>query len=104
METLRVIRNQEIVESPEDLTIGALRIPSSDREGRTMRIRYTPLAMGGIPQVSVAALDEDPSLSSRFANKVVFAGVTAQTATDRWMTPLFKWHYHAGRRDARQRL
>ena len=43
--------------------------------------------MGGIPQVTVADLDTNPSLASRFAGKVVFAGVTAQTATDRWMTP-----------------
>jgi signal transduction histidine kinase len=44
--------------------------------------------MGKIPEVSIAALDRDPSLASRFAGKVVFAGVTDQTAVqDRWMTP-----------------
>jgi signal transduction histidine kinase len=87
LETLRVVRNQDIVESPDDLAIGAERIPSSDRDARTLRIRYTPLTMKGIPQVTIAALDNDPSLAARFAGKVVFAGVTAQTATDRWMTP-----------------
>lgn len=87
LETLRIVEGHDILESPDDLTVGSARIPSTDREGRTIRIRYTPLAMGGIPQVTVAALDEDPSLAARFSGKVVFAGVTAQTATDRWMTP-----------------
>lgn len=92
LETLRVVENRDILESPEDLTVGSVRIPSRDRDARTMRIRYAPLAMGGIPQVSIAQLDDaeldrSPSLASRFAGKVVFAGVTAQTASDRWMTP-----------------
>jgi signal transduction histidine kinase len=87
LETLRVVRNREIVESPDDLTVGSMRIPASYRDGRTVRIRYAPPAMGGIPQVTVAELDKDPLLAARFAGKVVFAGVTAQTATDRWMTP-----------------
>ena len=88
LETLRVVRNSAIIESPDDLTVGAERIPSGYESGRTLRIRYAPLAMGGIPQVSVADLVRNPALASRFAGKVVFAGVTAQTATrDRWMTP-----------------
>jgi signal transduction histidine kinase len=89
----------DIVESPDDLTVGNARIPSALRdEGhqrasreladqRMIRIRYVPHSMR-IPQVSIAALDKDPSLASRFAGKVVFAGVTDQTAVqDRWMTP-----------------
>lgn len=87
LETLRVVTNRDILESPEDLAVGSERIPASDRDGRTVRIRYAPLAMGGIPQVSVAELDRDSALAARFAGKAVFAGVTAQTATDRWMTP-----------------
>jgi len=87
LETLRVVRNSAIVESPDDLTVGAERIPSSYESGRTLRIRYAPLPKGRIPQVSVAELGRNPALASRFAGKVVFAGVTAQTATDRWMTP-----------------
>ena len=90
----------DIVESPDDLTIGSVRIPSAIRDEnhqrasralpdqRMIRIRYAPPSMGRIPQVSIAALDRDPSLASRFAGKVVFAGVTDQTAVqDRWMTP-----------------
>ena len=90
----------DIVESPDDLTIGSVRIPSAIRDEnhqrasralpdqRMIRIRYVPPSMGRIPQISIAALDRDPSLASRFAGKVVFAGVTDQTAVqDRWMTP-----------------
>ena len=50
LETLRVVRDHDIVESPDDLIVGVLRIPSSDRgRPRTIRIRYAPLPMGGIP-------------------------------------------------------
>jgi len=90
----------DIIESPDDLTVGSVRIPSAIRDEnhqrasralpdqRIIRIRYVPPSMGGIPQISIAALDRDPSLASRFAGKVVFAGLTDQTAVqDRWMTP-----------------
>ena len=86
LETLRVIRNSDIVESPEGLTVGSEHIPASEHDGRTIRIRYTPPDMR-IPQVTVDQLEANPALASRFAGKVVFVGVTAQTATDRWMTP-----------------
>jgi signal transduction histidine kinase len=89
-----------IVESPDELTVGSVRIPSSIRDEnhqrasrelpdqRMIRIRYVPPSMGHIPQVGIAALDLDPSLVSRFAGKVVFVGLTDQTAVqDRWMTP-----------------
>ncbi len=77
----------QIVESPQDLSVGGTRIPSTDADGRLMRIRYTPPVMNGIPRVSIAELDRHPALASRFRGKVVFAGVTAQTVSDRWMTP-----------------
>ncbi|MDP9052999.1 MAG: CHASE2 and HATPase_c domain-containing protein [Acidobacteriota bacterium] len=90
----------DIVESPDDLAVGPISIPSAIRDEqhqrgtralpdeRMIRIRYVPPSMGHIPQVSIADLDRDPSLASKFANKVVFAGVTDQTAVqDRWMTP-----------------
>jgi len=81
-------RGADIVESPDDLTVGGVRIPSSIADGRVLRIRYAPMAMNGIPAVSIADLAEHPELASRFAGKVVFAGLTAQNAVrDRWMTP-----------------
>lgn len=87
LQTLLAVKGGEVIESPSGLTAGGVEIPSAYSAGRTIRIRYAPVAMGRIPQVSVAELDNNPSLASRFAGKVVFAGVTAQTATDRWMTP-----------------
>jgi signal transduction histidine kinase len=90
----------EIVESPDDLTIGSIRIPAAIRDDthqrasralpdqRIIRIRYVPPSMGRIPQISIASLDANPSLAARFSGKVVFVGVTDQTAVqDRWMTP-----------------
>jgi signal transduction histidine kinase len=93
----RAAHGAEILESPDDLTVGSVRIPSSIRDEahqrhgrllgdeRLMRIRFAP--KGLIPSISVAELDRDPALASKFAGKVVFAGVTAQTVGDRWMTP-----------------
>jgi signal transduction histidine kinase len=81
-----VAQGRDIFESPDDLTIGDTRIPSTFASGRTMRIRYAPAGL--IPAIGIADLDRDPSLAARFAGKVVFAGVTAQNAVrDRWMTP-----------------
>lgn len=78
----------DIIESPDDLTVGPVRIPSRIREERLMRIRYAPPGRNGIPQVGIAALDDNPALAEQFRGRVVFAGVTAQTAVqDRWMTP-----------------
>jgi signal transduction histidine kinase len=86
LEAFRVKTGAEIVESQGDLTVGPVVIPASDRNERVIRIRYAPLGL--IPEVSIFDLDRDPALAARFAGKVVFAGVTAQTAVrDRWMTP-----------------
>jgi signal transduction histidine kinase len=90
-------RGVDVVESPDDLTVGNVRIPSSMKDGRILWIRYVPFSMERIPAVSIAELDRDPSLGARFANKVVFAGVTAQTAVrDRWMTPYSNGDYMPG--------
>ena len=74
-------------ESPDELIAGSGRIPTRDGALHSVRVRYPPMAMGGIPRVSVAELDANPALAARFAGKAVFAGVTAQGAGDRWMTP-----------------
>ncbi len=87
LETFMAVKRVDITESPDDLLVGTTRIPSKDRDGRVIRVRYTPPAMGGIPRVSIADLDLHPGKAAQFAGKVVFAGVTAQTASDRWMTP-----------------
>jgi len=78
----------EIIESPDEIAIGKARIPAPIRDGRVMRIRYAPLSMGGIPRVSIADLARTPGLAAIFSDRIVFVGVTAQTAVrDRWMTP-----------------
>jgi signal transduction histidine kinase len=87
LETFMAVKRVDITESPDDLLVGTTRIPSNYSDGRVIRIRYTPPAMGGIPRVSIADLDLHPEKAAQFAGKVVFAGVTAQTASDRWMTP-----------------
>jgi len=87
LDTFAAVKHVDITESPDDLLVGSTRIPSSDAGGRVMRIRYAPQSIGGIPRVSIAELDRHPELAARFAGKVVFAGVTAQTVSDRWMTP-----------------
>ena len=89
LEGYRVSRGVDIVESPNQLQVGDVIIPTRrDDSGYWMRIRYVPQSMEQIPRVSVAELAGDPSLSARFKGKVVFVGVVAQTASDRWMTPL----------------
>ncbi|HXJ39735.1 MAG TPA: CHASE2 domain-containing protein [Bryobacteraceae bacterium] len=91
LEVFRVSTGAQIVESRDDLLVGNVRVPSSMHDeytdGRSLRIRYPPVAMDGISRVSVAELDAKPELSARFAGKVVFAGVTAQGLGDRWVTP-----------------
>jgi signal transduction histidine kinase len=86
LEAFRLKTAAYITEAPDDLIVGQTAIPATVASGRVIRIRYAPLGM--IPQVSVYDLDQTPSLAARFTGKVVFAGVTAQTAVrDRWMTP-----------------
>ncbi len=97
-EAFHVVHGGEIEESESDLRVGNFTVPAGIRDcfeasgcgaesWRTVRIRYIPQSMT-MPQISVAELKHNPALASRFAGKVVFAGVTAQTAVrDRWMTP-----------------
>ncbi|MES1261693.1 MAG: CHASE2 domain-containing protein [Acidobacteriota bacterium] len=91
LDAFRAVRGAQIVESPQDLQIGSLIIPSKLRDftidGRTLRVRYPPLAMGRLPSISIAELNRNPSLASRFAGKVVFVGETALAAGDSWSTP-----------------
>ncbi len=87
LEAYRVSRSVVIVETPQTLDVGAVSIPASNASGRAMRIRYLP-PDGRIPAVTLKQLHDSPDLASRFAGKIVFAGVTAQTAMkDRWFTP-----------------
>ena len=91
----------QIVESPDDLNVAGLRIPSRRAGGRLMRIRYVPPNVH-IPRVSLLALLHDPGRASEFSGKVVFAGVTSQTAAKDWLftpystrTPMVGVEIHA---------
>ena len=69
-----------VEESPEALAVGSIVIPARRETSRAMYVRYAP----GIPQISVSAKSFPEA-----HGKVVFIGVTAQTAArDRLMTPL----------------
>jgi signal transduction histidine kinase len=74
----------QIMESPADLDVGGRLIPSTRAGGRLMRIRYVPPSMH-IPRVSLRALLNDPRRAAEFSGKVVFAGVTSQTAAKDWL-------------------
>lgn len=88
LEAFRVSRNADIITSPDDLQVGDVVIPVPARYNYNLRIRYVPPSMGAIPRISIADLAHDPTLARQMTGKVVFAGVTAQTAErDRWITP-----------------
>ena len=88
LEAFRASRNAAILETPKDLEVGGVTIPTASAIGRAIRIRYRPEYMKAIPSVSLKELHDDPAFSRQFAGKVVFAGVTAQTEVkDRWLTP-----------------
>jgi signal transduction histidine kinase len=88
LEAYRVSRGVPIIEeSPDDLRVGDLLIPSKRNAGRPLWIRY--LVIGGIQHVSLKELADNPAKADLFRDKVVFAGATEQTAVqDRRMTPL----------------
>lgn len=88
LEAYRVSRGAAITESPQDVQVGGVVIPASFAHGRLMRIRYVPPGMAPIPRVALRELLADQRLAARFAGRVVFVGVTAQTAVRDWlMTP-----------------
>lgn len=87
LEAFRVSRAATVLETSRDLEVGNITIPATNAAGRALRIRYVP-PDGKIPFVTLKQLHDDPALARRFASKVVFAGVTAQTEVkDRWLTP-----------------
>jgi signal transduction histidine kinase len=87
LEAYRLSRGvQQIVESPGDLQVGALTIPARWDESRAIRIRYRAQPT---ERITFWELKSHPELAQRFRNRVVFVGVTAQSAApDRHITPL----------------
>ena len=89
LEAFRLPRHLPIVESPQDLRVGEETIPAqlTASDERRFRIVFN----GEIPQISLAELVADPSLSQRAHQKAVFIGVTDLSATrDRVRTPLYE--------------
>lgn len=92
LEAYRLSRGSPpVLESPEDLEIGELRIPTGRDPRRPLRIGYlAPGAQGvsAVPRLSIAELRAHPERAAILRDKVVFVGVTAQSAArDRLMTP-----------------
>jgi len=83
LEAFRISRGQEIIESPDDVAVGATLIPAARADaGRPMFIRYLP---AGIPMVSALHAKESANL---LRGKTVFLGVTALSAArDRLLNP-----------------
>jgi signal transduction histidine kinase len=88
LEAFRLSRGgHTIVEYDDKLDVGGATVPIAGGQGRLMRLMFVPPGMTPIPRVSLADLIAKPALSSQFAGKVVFVGVTALSARDRLSTP-----------------
>lgn len=102
LEAYRVSRGAEILISPGDLQVGHTLIPARLEGGRLMRIRYLPPQMPPLPRATLREVLHEPAAAKRFAGRVVFVGVTAQTATRDWLftpyspsKPMFGLEIHA---------
>jgi signal transduction histidine kinase len=87
LEAFRLSRDADIVETygQSQLQVGSTTIPA-EGDARIIRLRFPP--PGSQPRaISLRDLLADHSLASKFAGKVVFAGVTAQTEHDRLFSP-----------------
>jgi signal transduction histidine kinase len=92
LEAFRLSRGvDQVEESPNDLSLASLIIPSRREGGRLLRIRYLPPEedeTSRIPRVSLRELLAGPAAAASLSGKVVFVGATAQSALrDRLMTP-----------------
>ncbi len=92
LEAFRVSRGGgPVVEAPEEVRVGGVVIPARREEARAVAIRYLrPGADGNtpVPRASILELRRNPKLAAIFGGKVVFVGVTAQSAArDRLVTP-----------------
>jgi signal transduction histidine kinase len=84
LETLAVVRNKPIIESPQEMRIGATAIPATRAgESRALWIRYLP--EGRIPVIPAIEIDQHADL---IRGNAVFFGVTALSAArDRVLNP-----------------
>jgi signal transduction histidine kinase len=80
-----------IIESTSHLEVGSITIPGSRDHARPLRIRYLrppdPF-QPSVPEITFAQLATDPSAAAALRGKVVFVGITADSAAqDRHATP-----------------
>jgi signal transduction histidine kinase len=70
-----------VTESPRDLEVAGIRISASRSrtQARPLLVRFT---REPVPVVSIWQLLQDPDQAAMFRDKVVFVGVTAQSAAD----------------------
>lgn len=92
LEAFRLARDAAyITETPGSLEVGGVVIPAARAAARPLLLRYLRRSEGersSIPQVSFHELRDNPERAALFRDKVVFVGVTAQSAADdRHMTP-----------------
>ena len=87
LETFRVVNgNAPITEDMDELEIAGRHIPGRREDARPMWVNYS---RNSIPEVTFAELAEKPEAAAQLKDKVVFVGVTAQSASpDRHMTPV----------------
>ena len=87
LQALRFATGARVIDaSPTDIVVGPIVIDSRWDEGRPLRIHYRDPSL--LPHVSVRDLLRDPSAARQLTGRVVFTGVTAQSAADRLFTPL----------------
>ena len=92
LEAFRLTRRAPyITESPAALEVAGLAIPAPRDEARPLHVRYLrrpPGAASAIPAIPLVRLRDDPAAAGQLRDKVVFVGITAQSASgDRHMTP-----------------
>jgi signal transduction histidine kinase len=87
LEAFRLFQGARILESPDDLQIGATLIPARVQNNRPLRVLYTQK----IPALSLQELATEPNKAGRFTGRAVFFGVTSLSAADdRVQTPFSK--------------
>ncbi len=87
LETFRLVNNgANVSEEMDSIEVAGRRIPGRREDARPLWVNYSS---GGVPEVTFADLLDRPESASRLTGKVVFVGITAQSASpDRHMTPM----------------
>jgi signal transduction histidine kinase len=82
----------DVLEDPDGIEIGGMRVPARRSDSRALRIRYARPQepyQSSVPVISIHQLRNDPTAAAKVQDKVVFFGITAQSAAqDRHMTPV----------------